>query len=252
MRQDRPAANRIVAPAGTRGLPLADELREPAGVAAGVDGFRRARALSSRIACAVDLSGKERPADTISDGFEDDDPHRIGIVPRRDAEAPAVVAVDDGVPSYPTRTAPRPGGPPGLPDPETLGLLPVRRTMDDLDRRRLQGCSIAALTGHTVVTGAAAVPEAQRQADRSPARSRPARNRNEPGGPRAAGVASRCPGGNFFANPIRSDGVRRAARGLDSPPQTGQCGDPRRREVRWFRIDRRAALPETTYSTIGV
>ena len=71
--------------------------------------------------------------------------------------------------------------------------------MDDLDRRRLRGCSIAAPTGHTAGTGAAAVPEAQRQADRSPARNRRATERTV--GTRAAGAASRCPGGNFFCKP---------------------------------------------------
>ena len=228
LRQDRPAADRIVAPADTRGLPPAGELRDPAGVAAGVDGFRRARALSSRIACSVDLSGEERPTDTISDGHDDDDPHRIGTVPRREAEAAPEplghrrrrrrpVRSDAASAAAARRTA-RPAGPgdpgpasgppdDGRPRPPAAAGLQHRRPGRAYRRDRRRGGPRSAAAGRPL----------------SGAQSSGAQ-RSEPGGARAAGAASRCPGGNFFANPIRSDGARRAPRGLGWPPQTGRCG----------------------------
>ena len=151
--------NEIVAPADTLEISLANDLREIAGVAARIDEFCQARAVSSQIAYAVNLAIDELLTNTISNGYEDDDPHRIEIVLRRETEALIVILIDDGVPFNPTQAAePDPDGLPGIPGLEGLGIVLVRQMMDDIEYRRLQGCNIVTLTKNTVEEADMPVP----------------------------------------------------------------------------------------------
>lgn len=137
---------------------LANDLREIAGVAARIDEFCAARALPSRIAYAVNLAIDELLSNTIANGYNDDDPHRIEILVREETDALVIIIVDDGVPFDPT----------GLPPPEfeisvdapldDLGFLFVRQMMDTIEYRRLQGCNIVTLTKRTD-TGTDEAPE---------------------------------------------------------------------------------------------
>ncbi len=129
-------------------ISLANDLREIAGAAARIDRFCRGRALSAQTAYAVNLAIDELLTNTITNGYGDDDPHRIEIVLREEADALAVIIVDDGVPFDPTQA-------PGLDlslEAEAfdgLGLMLVKQMMDTVEYRRLQGCNIVTLTKRT-------------------------------------------------------------------------------------------------------
>ena len=129
-------------------LSLANDLREIAGVAARIDRFCESRALPSQVAYAVNLAIDELLTNTITAGYRDDDPHRIEIVLREEADALVVIIVDDGVPFDPTQAAPAPESEGALEQGafEGLGLLLVRQMTDDVEYRRLQGCNIVTLT----------------------------------------------------------------------------------------------------------
>ena len=126
-------------------ISVANDLREIAGVAARIDQFCDGRALPSQIAYAVNLAIDELLTNTITTGYRDDDPHRIEIVLREEADALVVIVVDDGVPFDPTQT-PDIGGSPEGDAAEGLGLLLVRQMMDTVEYRRLQGCNVVTLT----------------------------------------------------------------------------------------------------------
>ena len=134
----------------TLDISLANDLREIAGVAARVDVFCESRALSPQIAYAVNLAIDELLTNTISGGYADDDPHRIEIVLRREADALVVIIVDDGEPFDPTQ-APASDIGESLDEPvlDGLGFLLVRQMMDAIEYRRLQGCNIVTLTKRT-------------------------------------------------------------------------------------------------------
>ena len=131
-------------------ISLANDLREIAGVAARIDEFCEDRSLPAQTAYAVNLAIDELLANTITSGYGDDDPHRIEIVLREEADALVVIIVDDGGPFDPTE-APTPdlGSSPDEPSIDGLGFLLVRQMMDGVEYRRLQGCNIVTLTKRT-------------------------------------------------------------------------------------------------------
>ena len=137
-------------PADTLEVSLANDLREIAGVAAKIDEFCDARALSPQIAYAVNLSIEELLTNTIANGYDDEDPHRIEIILRREADALVVIVVDDGAPFDPAQAAaPESDDPLGTAAMDGLGILLVRQMMDDIEYRRLEGCNIVTLTKNT-------------------------------------------------------------------------------------------------------
>ena len=140
-------------------MSLANDLREIAGVAARVDEFCEGRSLPPQIAYAVNLAIDELLANTIATGYGDDDPHRIEIVLREEADALIVIIVDDGVAFDPTEAqTPDVDGALDEPSIDGLGFLLVRQMMDGVEYRRLQGCNIVTLTKRTEA-GTDAVPE---------------------------------------------------------------------------------------------
>ena len=145
----------------TQELSLVNDLREIAGVAARIDRFCEGRALPAQIAYAVNLAIDELLTNTITNGYRDDDPHRIEIVLREEADALVVIIVDDGVPFDPTQ-APAPESEGSVEEDtfEGLGLLLVRQMTDAVEYRRLEGCNIVTLTKRTDAgTDADAAPE---------------------------------------------------------------------------------------------
>ncbi len=146
-------------------ISLANDLREIAGVAARIDRFCEGRALTAQIAYAVNLAIDELLTNTIANGYSDDDPHRIEIVLREEADELVVIIVDDGVAFDPT-AAQTPDVDGALDEPaiDGLGFLLVRQMMDAVEYRRLQGCNIVTLTKRT---GAAA--DAMPEPEASPA-----------------------------------------------------------------------------------
>lgn len=140
-------------------MSLANDLREIAGIAARIDGFCKDRALPPQIAYAVNLAIDELLSNTITNGYSNDDPHRIEVVLREEPDALVVIIVDDGVAFDPTEVqAPDPGGSLDVPSIDGLGFLLVRQMMDGVEYRRLQGCNIATLTKRTDA-GADGLPE---------------------------------------------------------------------------------------------
>ncbi len=140
-------------------ISLANDLREIAGVAARIDGFCEDRALPAQTAYAVNLAIDELLTNTITNGYGDDDPHRVEIVLREEADALVVIIVDDGVAFDPTE-AQTPDGEGSLDELsiDGLGFLLVRQMMDSVEYRRLQGCNIVTLTKRTDA-GTDIVPE---------------------------------------------------------------------------------------------
>ncbi len=140
-------------------ISFANDLREIAGAAARIDRFCEDRALSPQTAYAVNLSIDELLTNTITNGYSDDDPHRIEIVLREEADALVVIIVDDGVPFDPTEAQMLDIG--NSPDEaafDGLGLMLVKQMMDTVEYRRLQDCNIVTLTKRTDAA-ADALPE---------------------------------------------------------------------------------------------
>ena len=129
-------------------IPLANDLREIAGVAARIDEFCSARQVPPEAAYAVNLAIDELLTNTIGYGYGDDEPHRIAVIVRLEGEALVVAIVDDGAAFDPTRAVPEPDIEAALGEPELggLGLLLVNRTMDGVEYHRRAGCNIVILT----------------------------------------------------------------------------------------------------------
>ena len=132
-------------------IALANDLREIAAAAARIDAFCAGRGISPDTAYAVNLAIEELLANTIAYGYRDEDPHRIEIVLRQEADTLVVAIVDDAAPFDPTRAnEPDATASPGeeTEDRELggLGLLLVNRMMDGVEYQRRAGCNVVILT----------------------------------------------------------------------------------------------------------
>ena len=136
-------------------LSLANDLREISRTAAQIDGFCEAHALASQIAYAVSLSIDEILTNTISYGYDDDEPHRIELIVRLEDETLVVVIVDDS----------RAFDPSLLQEPDIdasiedralggLGLFLVQQMMDGVAYQRRDGCNVVTLTKSTAASEA--------------------------------------------------------------------------------------------------
>ena len=101
----------------------------------------------------INLVVDELLANTISYGYDDNREHRIDLVLRIERDMPVVEITDDG----------RPFDPSQMPDTDTwanlrsrpvggLGIYVVRRAMDGVAYRRVDGCNIVTLTKRTTGT----------------------------------------------------------------------------------------------------
>ena len=146
-------------------LSLANELREIAGVAAKIDEFCAAHDLG-HVAYAVNLAIDEVLTNTISYGYEDDEPHRIEVIVRLEPEALVVVIVDDSLPFDLALAPERDIEGASLDDMPLggLGLFLVHQMMDSVDYRREEGCNVVTLIKNTA-EAASPPPDADADAD---------------------------------------------------------------------------------------
>ena len=134
-------------------IAIANELREIVGAAAKVDAFCEERELSPEIAYAVNLSIDEILTNTISYGYDDDEPHRIEIIVRLEGAALMVVIVDDSAP-FDLSASPEADLDATLDEREVggLGLFLVHQMMDNVEYERVDGCNVVTLTKSTAGT----------------------------------------------------------------------------------------------------
>ena len=135
-------------------IALANELREIVAAAAKIDAFCEEQELAPEIAYAVNLSLDEILTNTISYGFDDDEPHRIEISVRREADSLVVVIVDDSAP-FDLSATPETDVEATLEDREVggLGLFLVHQMMDTVEYERVDGCNVVTLTKSMAATG---------------------------------------------------------------------------------------------------
>ena len=131
-------------------IALVNDLREIAGVAAKIDAFCAARDLPAQIAYAVNLAIDEVLTNTISYGYDDDDPHRIELIVRWEHDQLIVVTVDDGRAFDPSGVQELDLATP-LEDRALggLGLFLVQQMMDQVEYQRRDGCNVVTLTKST-------------------------------------------------------------------------------------------------------
>ena len=131
-------------------ISLVNDLREFARVAARIDEFCAARDLGPQIGYALNLSVDEVLTNTISQGYDDDEPHRIEIVVCMEGDAVVVVMVDDSH-AFDLSQAPNSAFDSSLEDMDldALGLFLVHQMMDGVEYRRLGGCNVVTLTKKT-------------------------------------------------------------------------------------------------------
>ena len=118
-------------------ISLVNDLREIARVAAQIDEFCASLDLTSEVAFAVNLALDEILTNTISYGYDDDEPHRIEITVGPEAEALAIVIVDDSA-AFDLSSAPTPDIGTSLEERPLggLGLFLVHQMMDSVEYRR--------------------------------------------------------------------------------------------------------------------
>ena len=127
-------------------ISLVNDLREIARVAAQIDEFCASQDLTSEVAFAVNLALDEILTNTISYGYDDDEPHRIEITVRPEAEALVIVIVDDSA-AFDLSNAPPPDIETPLEDRPLggLGLFLVHQMMDSVEYRREEERNIVTL-----------------------------------------------------------------------------------------------------------
>ena len=131
-------------------ISLVNDLRDLARVAARIDEFCAARDLGPQVGYALNLSVEEVLTNIISQGYDDDEPHRIEIVVCMEGSAVVVVIVDDSH-AFDLSQAPDSGFDSSLDDMDldALGLFLVHQMMDGVEYRRLGGCNVVTLTKKT-------------------------------------------------------------------------------------------------------
>ena len=139
---------------------IANDLRELARVAAKIDEFCAARGLGPQIGYSVNLSVDEILTNTISYGYDDEEPHKIEVVVSMESDSIVVVIVDDSTAFDLSQT----------PDADVessveeralggLGLFLVHQMMDGVEYRRMGGCNVVTLTKKTTDAAAGDGPQ---------------------------------------------------------------------------------------------
>ena len=131
-------------------ISLVNDLRELARVAAQIDEFCADRSLGPQVGYAVTLSVDEILTNTITNGYDDDEPHGIEIVVCMEGDSVVVVIVDDSN-AFDLSQSPDAGIESFIEDRgmEELGLFLVHQMMDKVEYQRLQGCNVVTLTKNT-------------------------------------------------------------------------------------------------------
>ena len=131
-------------------ISLANDLRELARIAALIDDFCASRDLGPQVGYAVNLSVDEVLTHTISQGYDDDEPHRIELIVCMEAETLVVVIVDDSN-AFDVSRAPSSDFASSIEEMnlDELGLFLVHQMMDGVEYQRLGGCNVVTLTKKT-------------------------------------------------------------------------------------------------------
>ena len=131
-------------------ISLANDLRELARIAAQIDDFCASRDLGPHVGYAVNLSVDEVLTNTISQGYQDDEPHRIELIVCMEAETLVVVIVDDSN-AFDVSRAPSSDFASSIEEMnlDELGLFLVHQMMDGVEYQRLGGCNVVTLTKNT-------------------------------------------------------------------------------------------------------
>ena len=131
-------------------ISLVNDLRELARIAAQIDDFCASRDLGPQFGYAVNLSVDEVLTHTISQGYNDDEPHRIELIVCMEAETLVVVIVDDSN-ALDVSRAPSSDFASSIEEInlDELGLFLVHQMMDGVEYQRLGGCNVVTLTKKT-------------------------------------------------------------------------------------------------------
>ena len=129
---------------------LVNDLRELARIAGRIDEFCAARNLGPQVGYAVNLAVDEILTNTITYGYDDDEPHRIELIVCTEADSIVVVIVDDSS-AFDLSQAPESDAGSSVEDRimEGLGLFLVHQMMDGVEYRRMGGCNVVTLTKKT-------------------------------------------------------------------------------------------------------
>lgn len=141
-------------------ISLANDLGELARIAERIDEFCADRNLGPQIGYAVNLSVDEILTNTISYGYDDEEPHEIEIVVSMEGDAVVVVITDDSTAFDLSQT----------PDADVessveeralggLGLFLVHQMMDGVEYRRMSGRNVVTLTKKTADAAGGDGPE---------------------------------------------------------------------------------------------
>ena len=132
-----------------------NDLRELAGIAERIDEFCADRNLGPQLAYAVNLAVDEILTNTISYGYDDEEPHRIELIVGMEADA-IVVEITDDSNAFDLSEAPESDVESSIEDrvPGGLGLFLVHQMMDSVEYRRVGGRNVVTLTKKTTDAGA--------------------------------------------------------------------------------------------------
>ncbi len=131
-------------------ISLVNDLREIAGVAAQIDEFCAERNYAPQIGYAVNLSIEEVLTNRISNGYDDDEQHRIEIILRVEESQLIVEIVDNSASFDLSVTADGDGSPEeGEELLAGLGLFLVNQVMDSIEYQRKNECNILIMSKET-------------------------------------------------------------------------------------------------------
>ena len=127
-------------------IALVNDLKEITRVAEQIDEFCASRAIASEVAYAINLALDEILTNTISYGYDDDEPHRIEVSVHPEAEALVIVIVDDSA-AFDLSNAPTPDIGASLEERPLggLGLFLVHQMMDSVKYRREEERNVVTL-----------------------------------------------------------------------------------------------------------
>lgn len=141
-------------------ISLVNDLQELARIAERIDEFCEDRDLGPQIGYAVNLSVDEILTNTISYGYDDEEPHEIEIVVSMEGDAIVVVIVDDST-AFDLSQAPDADIESSVEERALggLGLFLVHQMMDGVEYRRVDGRNVVTLTKKTTDAAAGDAPE---------------------------------------------------------------------------------------------
>ena len=135
-------------------IAIANELEAIVAAEEKIDAFCEEREISPEIAYAVNLSIDEILTNTISYGYDEDEPDRIEIIVRLESDSLVVEIMDDSAP-FDLSATPEANVEASLEERDVggLGLFLVHQMMDRVEYERIEGRNIVTLTKSTSGAG---------------------------------------------------------------------------------------------------